>query len=130
MCELYYESKHLEEGYPGNLKCIVKYILNNNNEFRIEFNATSDEDTFTLNRGQGDYTAAGAIEWILASGPDYCPGGEIIVPVKIKKKNMGKIINEEYITVSVGEISPVITHPDIKSIKFTFAIAGVKEECG
>ena len=43
---------------------------------------TSDKQTFTLSRGQGDYTAAGAIEWTLASGPDYCSGSDdIIVPV-------------------------------------------------
>ena len=92
---------------------------------------TSDGDTFTLNRGQGDYTAAGAVEWTLASGPDYCPGSDdIIVPVKIKKKNIGKIISEEYRTVLVGKTSKVVTHPTIKSIAFTFRIKSVNEVCG
>jgi len=90
---------------------------------------TSDGQTFTLNRGKGDYTAAGAIEWSLSTGPDYCPGDDIIVPVKIKKKNLGKLINEQYVTVKVGEKSDVITHPNIKSIKFTFTVKSVKEEC-
>ncbi len=90
---------------------------------------TSDEDTFTLSRGKGDYTSAGAIEWITASGPDYCQGNEVIVPVKIIKKNLGKIINEEYVTVRVGEKSKVITHPTIKTIKFTFEVKSVHEEC-
>ena len=57
---------------------------------------TSDGQTFTLNRGQGDYTAAGALEWTLVSGPDYCPeSDDIIVPVKIKKKNAGKVLSEQ-----------------------------------
>ena len=90
---------------------------------------TSDGQSFTLNRGKGDYTAAGAIEWTLSSGPDYCPGDDIIVPVKIKRKNLGKVVNEEVITVKVGEKSAVVTHPDMKSIKFTFTVKSVNEVC-
>ena len=44
-CLLRYRSSHLEEGYPGNLECKVKYILNNKNQFIIKFSATSDHDT-------------------------------------------------------------------------------------
>ena len=90
---------------------------------------TSDKQTFTLNRGKGDYTAAGAIEWKLVSGPDYCPGDDIIVPVNIERKYLGEIVNEEIITVKVGEKSSVITHPNMKSIKFTFTVKSVNEEC-
>ena len=38
-------SLDLESGYPGNLNCNVKYSLNNQNEFKIEFFARSDKDT-------------------------------------------------------------------------------------
>ena len=44
-CELGYFSKHLEEGYPGNINCKTTYTLNNKNEFIIKFSASSDEDT-------------------------------------------------------------------------------------
>ena len=44
-CILSYQSSHLEEGYPGNLKCHSKYTLNNNNEFIIDYKAVSDQDT-------------------------------------------------------------------------------------
>ena len=44
-CDLTYRSLHLEEGYPGNLNCKASYILTNNNEFIIEFNVESDQDT-------------------------------------------------------------------------------------
>jgi hypothetical protein len=102
-------------------------------ESKCNFNSvvieTSDKQTFTLNRGQGDYTAAGAVEWTLASGPDYCKGDDILVPVKIKKKNMGKVISEEYTVVNVGETSKVIKHPTIKSLAFTFNVKSVNEEC-
>ena len=34
-----------DEGYPGELTVQVKYVLNDNNELRIEYEARSDRDT-------------------------------------------------------------------------------------
>ena len=38
-------SKHLECGYPGNLKVKVKYSISESNIFDVEFFANSDQDT-------------------------------------------------------------------------------------
>jgi len=43
--EMHYRSKDGEEGYPGNLDVIVKYTLTDNNELRIDYQATSDSTT-------------------------------------------------------------------------------------
>lgn len=43
--ELTYLSKDGEEGYPGNLNVTVTYSLSENNELKIDFDATSDKDT-------------------------------------------------------------------------------------
>lgn len=43
--KLTYLSKDGEEGYPGNLNVSVIYLLTNNNELRIEYEATSDKPT-------------------------------------------------------------------------------------
>ncbi len=34
-----------EEGYPGNLKCTVTYLLTNDDELKIEYRATTDKAT-------------------------------------------------------------------------------------
>ena len=60
---LTYLSKHLEEGFPGNLKVAVKYTWTNNNELKIDYTATTDNPThlnltnhtyFNLNGGKQD----------------------------------------------------------------------------
>jgi len=43
--EFSYLSKDGEQGYPGNLKTTVAYWLTNDNEFKIEYTATTDKPT-------------------------------------------------------------------------------------
>lgn len=43
--ELNYLSRHLEEGYPGNLECKAVYILDNQNALTIHFHASTDDST-------------------------------------------------------------------------------------
>jgi len=42
---LEYLSKDMEEGYPGNLNVKVTYVLNNENEFEIYYEAKTDKPT-------------------------------------------------------------------------------------
>ena len=43
--ELRYLSKHLEEGFPGNLSVKVSYTWNNKNELVIDYHASTDQST-------------------------------------------------------------------------------------
>ncbi len=43
--EFAYVSEHLEEGYPGNLKVKVAYILTEDNELKIIYEAVTDQNT-------------------------------------------------------------------------------------
>jgi len=52
--QLTYLSKDGEEGYPGNLTTVVKYLINNQNELVIQYEATTDQPTF-INLTQHSY---------------------------------------------------------------------------
>lgn len=52
--KLHYLSKDGEEGFPGNLDLTVTYMLTNADEFRIDYEATTDKAT-PLNLAQHSY---------------------------------------------------------------------------
>jgi hypothetical protein len=100
-------------------KCSVKEVIV----------TTSDGEDYTLALGQGSYTAAGALEWKLLNTPDYCPGTDPLVAINIIKKTTGKILGEQVLTLHKGDTSEEITHPTVKSVKFTATLTEVIESC-
>ncbi|GEM_PF-4002341 len=94
---------------------------------------TSDGEAYDLSLGQGSYTAAGALEWKLLKTPEYCkaekPGENPLVAVNIIKKTTGKVVGEQVLTLHKGDTSEVVTHPTVKSVKFTATLAEVTEKC-
>jgi aldose 1-epimerase len=117
--KLSYLSKDGEEGYPGNLKATVTYLLTNKNELRIEYGATTDKATpvnlthhgyFNLTGGENDI-----LGHVLSLNADkftpvdegLIPTGEL-TPVKgtpmdfLKPTAIGARINETYEQLKFG----------------------------
>ena len=57
--KLTYLSKDGEEGYPGNFNCTVIYTLTNNDELRIDYEATTDKPTVHNVTHHGYFNLAG-----------------------------------------------------------------------
>jgi aldose 1-epimerase len=58
--ELRYLSKHLEEGFPGNLDVVARYILTNDGSLRLDFTATTDRKTIANFTHHSYFNLAGA----------------------------------------------------------------------
>lgn len=54
LLHLFYESAHMEEGYPGNLKTQVTYTLDNENQLSVSYKAQTDRTTI-VNLTQHSY---------------------------------------------------------------------------
>lgn len=54
LLHLFYESAHMEEGYPGNLITHVTYILDNENQLSVSYKAQTDSTTI-VNLTQHSY---------------------------------------------------------------------------
>jgi len=85
--ELSYTSRDMEEGYPGNLACIVTYTLTENNELQVTYRATTDKKT-VLNLTQhsyfnlsGDFTKNILDHELFISADEFVPVNAELIPM-------------------------------------------------
>lgn len=111
--ELSLFSENLDSGYPGNLNCNVKYSLNDNDEFIIEFFANSDKDTIFNPTSHSYFNLNPSNDSILnhklkINSSNYLPINNEFLPVgKLKK-----IINTPFDFTKTREIGDQINFFD------------------
>jgi aldose 1-epimerase len=103
--KLTYVSKDGEEGYPGNLKATVTYLLTNNDELRIDYEATTDKPTpvnlthhgyWNLNGFQRDILG----EELMINADKYTPVDSGLIPT-------GKLASVEGTPFDFRKLTPI-----------------------
>ncbi len=120
--------------YDTSLSCIVKCNMN-----RVKLTTFHQdypervEQKYILPRGRlGSYAGAGALEWQVLDGPDYCqaPEKEVIVPIEVKQKYQSKEIGSFVIALKPGGQSSPLEHPYAELYGFTLQVDDVHQTCG
>ncbi|HLD00736.1 MAG TPA: hypothetical protein VJC39_03245 [Candidatus Nanoarchaeia archaeon] len=112
-----------------NVKCnLIRAKITARNEKYPEMNP----EEYVLPRKGGSYTGAGAVEWLILEGPDYCqiPTTEVVIPIKIILKHQGQVLSEEVVALKTGQKSKEITHPFVELYGFTLTVDEVFHTCG
>jgi aldose 1-epimerase len=94
---LTYTSKDGENGYPGNLKCTVLYELNDRNEWKMDYTATTDKDCPVNFSNHAYWNLAG-----IYSGP---------VLDQVLTVNADKYLRADATLIPTGEMVPVEDTP-------------------
>ena len=110
--KLTYLSKDGEQGFPGNLSCIVIYTLTEDNELRIDYEATTDKPTpinltnhtyFNLTAGSSDILG----HELMIDADKYTPVDEKLIPtgkLKAVKDSPMDFTRPMAIGLRIGEV--------------------------
>ncbi|SCY70037.1 aldose epimerase family protein [Alkaliphilus peptidifermentans] len=129
---LNYNSPHMEEGFPGNLKVTVTYELNNKNELKLSYRGISDRMTVVNLTNHSYFNLSGEVkrdildhhlsinaDTVAVINKEILPTGEIrdvkgtVFDFRTSKK-VGKDINDNELRSYGGYDHPFILNPSTK----------------
>lgn len=115
---LSYLSKHLEEGYPGNLKVSVTYKLTEENELKIIYKATTDKTTHVnlTNHSYFNLNGTGSI-----LNHDLSINSDRYLEVDSQLIPTGRILNSKNTPFDFN-IKSKIDRPDFQGLDDTFIL--------
>jgi len=114
-------SKHLEEGYPGNLDIKVEYEFNDNDELTINYEANCDEDTIVNLTNHGYFNLNGESSGTVLNHTlklecsTYTENDEFCLPT-------GKILSVENSPFDFREPKKVGEHIDDSHIQLKYGL--------
>lgn len=113
--QLSYFSKHMEEGYPGNLKVTVTYELDEKNSFHVEYEAETDQKTI-VNLTQhsyfnlsGNFSEEITNHFVQINADTFLPVDENMIPTGVYKpveKSVFDFRKEKRISSGIGTDDP------------------------
>ena len=116
---LSYASKDGEEGYPGNLKVTVRYSLSDDNELKIEYNATTDKATVLNLTNHSYFNLTGDVNntildhTLMIDADNYTPVDTTLIPtgeIKSVKGTPFDFIKAKKIGLEIGAVSGGYDH--------------------
>lgn len=145
---LHYVSKHMEQGYPGNLRCTITYTLKDDNSLEVMFEATTDKAT-VVNLTQhsyfnlsGDLTSTILDHDVQINASKYLPVNSHIIPTGemrpvvntpfdfLESKTVGRDINAGDEQLQLGHGYDHCWILDKEEDEFTFAASAYHAHSG
>ena len=116
--ELSYKSPDGEEGYPGTLECLMRYIWTNDNELVIEYHATTDKPTIINLTNHSYFNLSGRDDildhYIKINADFFTPVNPSLIPTGVlqpvhdtpldfrKSIKIGERINQDYDQLNIA----------------------------